>query len=102
MNIYREYADVLDDEALRHQRLSDLATEPIIKAAHQDIVLALWLASELLRREANRKWRSCPRSATKKHLCPRLFPLASPKATTNASRVPSFTSIHKDDSTSLR
>lgn len=103
MNIYQEYAEILDGEALRHQRLSDLAAEPVIRDAHQDIMLALWLASELMRREAKRKWRrSCPRSATKRRL--RLMPLQPgfPGNTASVSLAPSFTSTRKDDFTSLR
>lgn len=74
MNYYLHYARLLDEEAKKKMILADLSSEPVIRNAHMESMLALWVGAELLRREAKREWHSCQKSERAKRLS--LLPLS--------------------------
>ena len=102
MSIYLHYAEILDGEARRHQRLSDLAEDLAMKDAHAEVMLALWTASDLLRKEATKSWNRCPKSATKRRLSLKPFSKGVFLRASEQSPVRWSGSTHKDDFTSLR
>lgn len=73
MALYFYYANLLLGEARKHYKLSQLTSDPLIKNGHLEIVLALWVAAEIMRREGRQQWRDFPKSEKKRLL--RLRPL---------------------------
>lgn len=68
MILYFHYARLLTDEACKQFRLSQLADDSAICEGHLEVMLALWVAAELLRREGRRLWHTFPKSEKKRRL----------------------------------
>lgn len=68
MSNYIRYAYLLSLEADRHLKLASVATEPLVRLSHIEVAKAQMKGAILLRREARKKWRSCPKLDQKRRL----------------------------------